>query len=285
MPDTSATRDFHPASPHWQASLTLGFALDGETTRLYDNLHVGPLRVQKALYPEGPAVCHAIIVHPPGGVVGGDQLTVRARVGAQAHALLTTPGAAKWYKANGKVSRQQVQLQVGAGAALEWLPQETIFFDSAHVELSQEVRLDAGAHYLGCEILCMGRRNSGEVYASGCISQRSSIYLDGKLIWWEQGKLLGGQLDSPLSLQGHSVCATLMAAGRQVPAALLGQIRDDISADGAHLFGISQTRGVLLARHLGNDGETARRLMLAVWRRLRPFLLERAAVTPRIWQT
>lgn len=285
MPDTTAILEFHAASQPWQASLTLGFGRDGDTTRLYDNLHAGPLRVQKALYPEGGDVCHAIIVHPPGGVVGGDQLGIEVSVGAQAHALLTTPGAAKWYKAHGKVSRQQVKLQVGAAAALEWLPQESIFFDTAQVQLEQEIRLAAGAHYLGCEILCMGRRSSGEVYASGWVKQRSSIYLDGKLIWWEQGSLLGGQLDSPLALQGHSVCATFLAAGRPVPAPVLAQIRNDIVADGDHLFGISQTRSVLVARHLGHDSETARRLMLAVWQRLRPYLLERAAITPRIWQT
>ncbi|MYM37808.1 urease accessory protein UreD [Duganella qianjiadongensis] len=285
MPDTTAIRDDHAASQPWQASLTLGFALDGSTTRLYDNLHVGPLRVQKALYPEGDKVCHAIIVHPPGGVVGGDQLSIVASVAANAHALLATPGAAKWYKANGKISRQQVRLDVAAGGALEWLPQETIFFDTAHVQLEQEIRLGAAAHYLGCEILCMGRRSSGEVYASGCVRQRSSIYLDGKLIWWEQGALLGGQLDSPLSMQGQTVCATFLAAGRQVPAPLLAEIRNDIAADGEHQFGITQTRGVLVARHLGNDSETARRLMLAVWYRLRPFFLQRSAVMPRIWQT
>ncbi|MBY0556442.1 MAG: urease accessory protein UreD [Burkholderiaceae bacterium] len=285
MPDTTAFRESPVASSHWQASLTLGFGDDAGTTRLFDNLHHGPLRVQKALYPEGGKVCHAIVVHPPGGVVGGDQLGITASVGAQAHALLTTPGAAKWYKANGKVSRQQVQLTVEAGAVLEWLPQEAIFFDTAHVRLEQEIRLAADAQYLGCEILCMGRRGSGEVFRSGTVSQRSSIYLDGKLIWWEQGALRGGQFDSPLALHGHTVCATFLAAGKPVPAPLLAEIRSDIAADGQHLFGISQTRGVLVARHLGDDSETARRLMLGVWRRLRPFLLDRVAVTPRIWQT
>ena len=287
MPDCTAPRDVaaSASTSAWQASLTLGFADDAGTTRLFNNLHYGPLRVQKALYPEDAKVCHAIVVHPPGGVVGGDRLEIDIGVGDQAHAFITTPGAAKWYQANGKVSRQSVHLHVNQGAALEWLPQETIFFDTANVELEQHVELAAGATFIGCEILCMGRRGSGEVFNRGTVRQRSSIRRDGRLIWWEQGAMLGGRLDSPMALNGKTVCATLIAAGKTLPASALSEIRADIAADGEHDFGVTQTKGVLVARHLGDDSETARRLMLAVWRRLRPHLLAREAVTPRIWQT
>ena len=101
---------------NWQAHLALKFADDGGTTRLVERSHSGPLRVQKPLYPEGARICHAIVLHPPGGVVGGDQLSVHAGVGSGAHALLTTPGAAKWYRANGHVSRQQINLTLEPGA-------------------------------------------------------------------------------------------------------------------------------------------------------------------------
>jgi urease accessory protein len=288
MPDCTATKDLSASHSAWQARLALRFADDGGVTRLVDKAHYGPLRVQKALYPEGAKVCHAIVVHPPGGVVGGDQLTIHAGIGANAHALISTPGAAKWYKANGKVSRQTITLDVGAGAALEWLPQETIFFDTANVTLDQRITLAAGATYIGCEILCMGRRASGESFNSGTVTQRTQIRRDAKLIWWEQGALTGGRLDSPLTLHGRTVCATLIAVAadpRPLPAAVLTAIRGDIEADGAHAFGITQLKGVLVARHLGDDSETARRLMLTVWRHLRPHLLGIAAVTPRIWQT
>ncbi|KQQ36179.1 urease accessory protein UreD [Duganella sp. Leaf126] len=305
MPDCTAPRKHAPghAGAAWQASLTLGFADDGGTTRLLNNRHQGPLRVQKALYPEDRKVCHAIVVHPPGGVVGGDQLAIDIGVGDHAHACVTTPGAAKWYRANGRRSHQQVHLHVNPGGALEWLPQETIFFDTADVTLDHHVELAADATYLGCEILCMGRRGSGEVFDSGTIAQRSSIRREGRLLWWEQGALLGGRLDSPLALGGHTVCATLIAAGAVPPSSQLNRLLADIRADmasdsaagagaghpaavnGGHLYGVTHTRGVLVARYLGDDSETARRLMLAAWRRLRPALLGRAAVTPRIWQT
>jgi len=287
MPDCTASRDVAAGHSAWQASLALQFSDDAGTTRLTGNAHFGPLRVQKSLHPEGAAVCHAIIVHPPGGVVGGDQLAIAATVGARAHALLTTPGAAKWYKANGKVSRQQVRLSVGAGAALEWLPQETIFYDHADVVLDQHVELAADASYIGGEILCMGRRASGESFSAGKVTQRTQIRRGGKLIWWEQGALLGGALASPLALDGKTVCATLIAVGKPLPAAVLTEIRNDIANDAGDLvrFGVTQAKGVLVARHLGDDSEAARHLMLTVWRRLRPHLLDRAAVVPRIWRT
>ena len=287
MPDCTAPRDVAAGHGAWLASLALQFGDDAGTTRLTGNTHYGPLRVQKSLYPEGPAVCHAIVVHPPGGVVGGDQLAISATVGARGQALLTTPGAAKWYKANGKVSRQQLRLTVDAGAALEWLPQETIFYDHADVVLEQHVELAADATYIGCEILCMGRRASGESFSAGKVTQRTQIRRGGKLIWWEQGALLGGALASPLTLDGKTVCATLIAVGKALPADVLTDIRAEVCNDaGADVrFGVTQAKGMLVARHLGDDSEAARHLMITVWRRLRPHLLDRAAVVPRIWRT
>ncbi|WP_436269808.1 urease accessory protein UreD [Pseudoduganella sp. LjRoot289] len=278
-----------PAHAPWQASLALGFADDAGTTRLVERRHSGPLRVQKPLYPEGGAVCHAIVVHPPGGVVGGDQLALSATVGGRARAFLTTPGAAKWYKANGKVSRQSVRLDAGAGASIEWMPQETIFFDGAHVELEQDIALAADASYLGCEILCMGRRASGETFRAGRVAQRTRIRRGGKLLWWEQGALTPDGIASPLGLDGRSVCATLIAAGAPLPAAVLADIRNDVGrssggGDGSG-FGATQMKGLLVVRHLGDDSEAAREIMLAVWRKLRPHLLGRAAFDPRSWRT
>lgn len=271
------------------ARLTLGFTDDAGTTRLTERTHFGPLRVQKALYPEHSSVCHAIVVHPPGGIVGGDQLSIVTKVGDNASAFITTPGAAKWYKANGKRSLQKIELEVGANASLEWLPQETIFFDHADVQLEQTVSLQKDATYIGCDILCFGRTASGETFGSGRISQRYSIKRDGKLAWYEQGTLLADSTDmqSPLSLAGKTVCATLIAAGKQIPAALLNTIRAEADAIAGKpgTFGISQLKTVLVARYLGDSSEEARQIVARVWQLLRPALLARDAVIPRIWHT
>lgn len=272
-----------------EARLSLGFADDDNTTRLIERSHFGPLRVQKPLYPEGPQICHAIVVHPPGGVVGGDQLAISAVVHERAQAFITTPGAAKWYKANGQISRQHVRLDVAANASMEWLPQETIFFNHAQVQLHQDITLGTDASYIGCDILCFGRTASGESFDAGRITQNTSIRRDGKLIWFEQGALEGGSatMRSPLGLGGKTVCATLVAAGKPVPASLLGSIREEAAAllhEGAG-FGISQLKSVFVARYLGDSSENAKELMTHVWKKLRPQLLGREAVVPRVWNT
>jgi urease accessory protein len=266
--------------PAWHASLQLGFVRDGDCTRLVRRGHRGPLRVQKALYPEGPGVCHVIVVHPPGGVVGGDQLRIALDAGAGCHVLATAPGAAKWYRANGRESRQAVHLAAGAGAAIEWLPQETIVYDDASVDLEHEVTLAGGAAYIGSEILCFGRRAAGERFARGRVRQRARIRVDGRLVWWEQGVLDAARLASPLGLGGRSVCATLLAVGKPVPPALQAQLR---ALDPA--LALSQVKQVFVVRHLGDDSERARAVITGAWQLLRPHMLDRPACIPRIWHT
>jgi urease accessory protein len=268
--------------PSWHASLALRFTDDGGATRLTGNTHSGPLRVQKPLYPEGAKICHAIIIHPPGGVVGGDSLAVTALAGPSAHAFLTSPGAAKWYRFNGKPSQQVVRLEAGPGAAIEWMPQESIFFNGAQVRLDHEITLAHDASFIGCDILCFGRTASGERFLNGAISQHTRIRRGGKLLWWEQGTLHGGSrhMDSVFGLQGASVCATLIGVGTPVPSALMAAMR---ALDPG--LALTQIKSVLLARYLGRDSETARRAMLGVWQMLRPHLLGCAAPVPRIWNT
>ena len=279
MPDCS---HIDPPTAAWHASLRLRFADDFGTTRLVERTHSGPLRVQKALYPEGAGICHAIVIHPPGGVVGGDTLSIEADIGAGAHAFMTTPGASKWYRANGKVSRQDVRITAGAGAAFEWMPQETIFFDDANVLLEHTVELEAGARYIGGEILCFGRRASGETFQRGLIRQRTQIRSAGKLVWWEQGAIdgAGAAMHSQFGLKGASVCATLIGVGAPVPASLMAAMR---AIDPA--LGLSQVKSVFVARYLGDDSEAARAAIFTVWQALRPHLLGCAAPMPRIWNT
>jgi urease accessory protein len=269
-----------PAAAPWQASLRLGFARDGACTRLVRREHRGPLRVQKALYPEGPGACHVIVVHPPGGIVGGDSLDIALDVPAGCHVLATSPGAAKWYRANGRTSRQDVRLAAGPGAAIEWLPQETIFYDDADVRLAHDVDLAPGAVYIGSELLCFGRRASGERFTRGRVRQRTCIRIDGRPVWWEQGGATPATLASPLGMHGHSVCATLVAVGKPVPASLQDLLR---GLDPG--LAVSQVKQVFVARWLGDDGERARAALTKVWQALRPHLLDLPACLPRIWNT
>lgn len=286
----------HPSNPapglpqaRLEARLSLTFAKDGGTTRLVGRDHFGPLLVQKPFYPDGRDLCQAVIIHPPGGVVGGDKLDIAVKVGAVAKAQITTPGAAKWYKANGHVSRQNIKLEVGTGGMLEWVPQETIFFDDVNVVLDHQVVLEKEASYIGCEILCFGRTASGESFTKGQIAQRIGIRREGKLIWFEQLRLAGGStaMKSPLVLAGNTVCATLIAVGKDVPPAILDTVREEAGAiaNGAGQLGISRLKPVVVARYQGNSSETARRIMLHIWGLLRPEMLGREAMVPRMWNT
>ena len=281
-----------PAKAHWRAHLQLGFAHDAGTTRLVLRQHTGPLRVQKPLYPEGERICHAIVIHPPGGVVGGDQLAITANVGADAHALITTPGAAKWYRSNGYTSEQRIDLQVADDAHLEWLPQETIFFDDATVKLHQTVHLQGNASFIASDILCFGRTASNEQYTRGVIAQCNRIYRNGQLIWFEQGRIGGNDaaMHSPLGLHGKSVCGMVLACGESLTSEQLQQLRDRTATliaalEPDSICGVTQMKTVIVARYLGNSSEVAKQWLQIVWEHLRPVINAHQAVVPRIWQT
>ncbi|MBX3617968.1 urease accessory protein UreD [Nitrosomonas sp.] len=272
-----------------QARLALQFAEIDGTTRLVARDHFGPLLVQKPLYPEGREVCHTVIIHPPGGIVGGDQLEISADIGTSASAQITTPGAAKWYKANGHTSHQKITLHAGKGAALEWVPQETIFYNHANVDIDHQVTLEDNALYVGCEILCFGRTASGETFNNGQIKQRTSIKRNGKMIWLEQIRLQGesSAMHGRLALSGRPVCATLLLTGKTVPQALIDLAREEsakIAGDSGQA-GVSQLKSITVVRYLGNSSEAARRIMLRTWGVLRPEILGRPAIVPRMWST
>ena len=280
----------HPADlpvSAWQAALALGFARRDESTLLVRRDHRGPLRVQKALYPEGPGICHAIVLHPPAGIAGGDRLQIDVEVDVSAQALLTTPGAGKWYRSAGPIAEQTVSLKVGAGATAEWLPQETIFFSGAEARMRTTVELADGARFLGLETLCFGRRASGESFDRGSLQLASDIRLDGKLLWQERGRIAGGSplLESPIGLAGFSLCSTVLAAGVDIDAQTLAACRNASSKEAGAQFGVSAMPKLFVGRYLGHSAEAAREWFVTLWQHLRPIMAGREAAVPRIWNT
>jgi urease accessory protein len=264
-----------PLVRSWKAELALGFERSGARTLLARRASNGPLVVQKPLYPEGDEVCHAIVVHPPGGIAGGDELLLE--VDSAGHALLTTPGAAKWYRSAGPWAKQKLAFNVEG--VLEWLPRETIVFDGALAELHCEVRLGGKARYIGWEIACLGRTGSGERFSIGRLKMHTRVFDKGRLVWTERGELEGGArvLGSPIGLAGHSVFGTLLAAAPAFDAALVSECR--------RLAAVTVLPGLLLARYLGDSTEEACQRFRSVWSLLRPAVAGRAAVEPRIWMT
>jgi len=269
----------------WRAQLELGFERRAERTVLARRAHEGPLVVQRPLYPEGDAVCHAIVVHPPGGVAGGDRLECRLRLGADAQALLTTPGAGKWYRSAGPWAGQRLDFEVAPGGCLEWLPQETIVFDGARAALETDIRVSPGARYLGWEILCLGRRGSGERYAKGELRMGTRLRIGARSVWLERGRIdAGGALmRSNAGLAGRTVSGTLIAAGAEVDDALLAACRALAPANGSGA--VTRLPRVLVARVLGDSSEAAKQYFVRLWALLRPAFAGRDAVEPRIWRT
>lgn len=278
-----------PSATGWRARLDLRFERRGEQTVLAQRHHRGPLRVQKALYPEGPGICHAIVLHPPSGIAGGDELDISADLQATAHALLTTPGAGKWYRSSAPWARQSLDLAVDENAILEWLPQENIVFDGALADMRTLVHLGPGARYLGWEILCLGRRASNEHFTHGELRMNTRIEQSGKPLWIEQARLTGGSplLDSPVGLDGYSVCGTLLAAGATISPALLAACRAIAASDddSQGLRGLTALPKLLVARYLGHSSEAARAWFIGLRQLLRPALLGCEAQALRIWTT
>jgi len=269
----------------WTADLSLRYERRAGRTVLAGRSHRGPLFVQKPLYPEGPAVCHGIVLHPPAGVVGGDRLALRVASGPGAHALLTTPGAGKWYRSAGPTARQTVALEVAAGGALEYLPQPAIAFDGARADIDTRIDVARDAGYIGWDLLCLGRTASGERFRSGVLASRVHVAVAGEPAWIERARIEGGSrlLEAPAGLAGAPVTGTLLAVSAKVAPPLVAACRAIEPAQGRG--GVTRLPGLLVARYLGASAEAGHAWFARLWSVLRPALLGLAAQPPRIWRT
>jgi urease accessory protein len=270
---------------HWQAKLELGFCRREARSYLAHRLHHGPLVVQKSLHPEGEDVCHAVIVHPPGGVAGGDALQLCVNLDTGARALLTTPGAGKWYKANGSQATQTLQFHLSAGSGLEWLPQENILFDGAEVGFAAEIQLAADATFAGWDIACLGRQAQQEVWQRGVYRLNQKIFRQGKLIWNERANMRADDLvkASLVGLNNAVVFGTFLVCAGVVPAEVLQACREIALADAK--VGITALPEVLCIRYVGDSSQQARQYFERCWHLLRPWYYQNDAVRPRIWNT
>jgi urease accessory protein len=279
----------------WAARLDLAYRSepwhDGELRTVLQRRHEGPLRVLASLYPEAPAVCHNVIVHPPGGIVGGDTLNTEADLSEGAHALVTTPGATRFYRSAGEVAQQSIDARIATGARLEWLPLETIVHSGALAENRLRFALAPGAEMIGWDVLALGLPAAGERFERGSFTQ--SIELPGT--WLERARLDATDrrlFDSPLGWAGHSVLATLwFAAGTPLaPArrdALLEAAREAAtgSALSASAGASSAHAEVVVLRALAPRAEPAMALLAQVWARWRTLAWALAPCPPRVWRT
>jgi len=273
----------------WSAALELGFAAEGGATRLARRAHRGPFVVQRPFFPEGRDVCHVYLLHPPGGLVGGDELRLDLRVGPAAHTLVTTPAAGKAYRTLGPVARQSHALTIEAGGTLEWLPQETIVYDGASVEIETRVELAPGARFFGAETLCFGLPARAEPFARGDVRQMFDLRRNGAPILIERGRFEGGAPVQTASWGlGGATVLTLIVAAPAPKAAIVDGLRalaaETPDGDRAAVTVLGDDTA-LVVRHLGGGAERARAFAQTIWQSVRPALLGRDASAPRIWAT
>lgn len=269
----------------WQARLDLYFGVRAIRTRLLQKRQYGPLTLQRPFYPEGET-CHSYILHPPGGVVGGDSLHISIDAQSDAHCVLTTPGATKFYHSSAHLLSHVTQrFSVAAGAVLEWLPQQNIFFPGAHAALSTVVDIELGGRYLGWEINCLGRPANAEPFLNGSVRSNTRLTMGGELRLAEQFQVSGTQaLCAATGLRGLPLQGCLIAAPCQVAHRdSLEQILQSIHYP--HPIGLTLVDEVLIVRALGEQTEPLQRIFTLLWQALRPLWLQKAACLPRIWST
>ncbi len=290
------------STPGWQADLHLKFGVrphlpakgagpEAGRTRLVERHHKGPLIVQRPFYPEGDP-CHVYLVHPPGGVVGGDELRIDAQVDAGAHVLMTTPAATKFYRCEGRISSQTQELRA-AGATLEWLPQENIFYCGADVHTATRFHLDTHSRLIGWEINCLGLPARGEPFDKGTL--RLDLELWRSRVASESGDVSSGPIfldRMRLTGDSRSRGACWGLAGQEAVGTLLATpaththveaVRELVA--GESYAAVSLVDGVLVLRALAPQAAAVRKLFISAWQRLRPDIVGRPAVLPRIWNT
>jgi urease accessory protein len=266
--------------------LRLGFSKLPWGTALVDREHYGPLRVQKPFFPEGNSVCHVYVLHPPGGLVQGDALSISVAVGQGAHALLTTPAAGKVYRGGAALASQNVDAQVAEGAVLEWLPQETIVYSGARAHLRTRIDLAGDAQVMAWEIVCLGRPAAHESFDDGECQLHFELHKNGVPMHIERTHVSGASpaLQGAWGLQGYAAQGTFVlhpATGAMLEAA---RLLCHGSQPGC-LCSASLVGDTLLCRMLAKDAVQVRERFTLVWQALRPLCFDRPASAPRIWAT
>lgn len=279
----------------WHGHLTLNYRRDGQRTIAHD-LHHGPLRVLQRLYPEGDQVCHHVLVHPPGGIVGGDVLEVKANLDSGSHAVITTPGATRFYRSAGALAEQSLHAVVADGARLEWLPLETIAYQGCRAENRMRFDLAPGAEMMGWDVVALGLPAADQPFDTPSHPDAhftQSIELPG--VWLERGTVKAKDsrlLDSPLGWAGHRVMATLwFASGSAIASdrreSLLDQSRCLTSEHPLKLTAgcSSPHEQLVVLRALADGVEPAMQLLVSTWSRWREAAWQLPACPPRVWRT
>lgn len=288
----------------WQARLELRLESSRGRTRLTHCRHSGPLRVQRAFFPErlppsaaaaraatdidtpgGAEPCHIYVLHPPGGLVSGDALQIEVECRERAHALLTTPAASKFYRQRAQRSALVSQTLRLDGGTLEWLPQENIYYPDSVVRLCTRVRLDASAHFVGWELHCLGLPASAALLGHGAVRTTLELRLGQRPLLLERLVLEGESLTAHWGLASFPAYGTCLAyPARPVDLERVRAVASSLNC-AELIVACTIVDGVLCCRGRAQRVDYLKHAFIELWRVLRPALLGREAVAPRIWAT
>ena len=263
----------------WKASLSLSFQA-GPIRTFVRREHTGPLSVQRVFYPES-TVAHVYLLHPPGGVVGGDELSIDACACTNAAGLVTTPGATKFYRSNGKLSRVNQRLEVHNGS-LEWFPQENIFFNGCHVALTSTIALSDDAAFAGWDIQCYGRPAGKQPFIDGSVCNKLTVLVNDEPVFCDRQVVDSNhQLSHSTTYRGNTVSGTLLL--NRIPAESCDMARRTLG--NSSVFFVTSVDSLLVVRYLGNSAEEAKQGFCTVWSQFRHLINQRQPCVPRIWAT
>jgi urease accessory protein len=279
---------------NWHGNLNLAYAYHQGETKIIRNQVQAPLKVQRPFYPEGKEVCHSVILHTAGGVVGGDSLSMDFQLEPNAKTLITTATAGKIYRSSGMEAGQSINIKIAKGAYLEWLPQETIVFNSAIYRQDLRVELEPESSFLMWEITRFGRTARGERFVSGEWRSHVEIWQQGIPLWIDRQLLKGEEmLTSPHGLGGYPVVATLAWVGQPITPEIVEKSRllwqnmpffhKDKRGEIHASAGVTRLTNGLLCRYRGASTAAARTWLIAVWELLRLSGCDRPVCLPRVW--
>jgi len=270
----------------WRASLRLRFRHKAGKTFLTERAHFGPLAVQKPFYPESPDCCHVVLLHPPGGIAGGDELHLNVTLEGQAHGLITTPGATKFYRSIGPIARQEQRITLTDDATLEWLPQETVYFNAAQARAITRIDCTSSSRVLAWEIQCLGLPSQTHSFQSGHVFQTLELWQDDKPLLIESNRYDGSSplLTQPCGLHSaEAIGSFLIRANNQIIDKKI--ILEILKKHPELRSGCSMIQDILVIRASATYAEPIKNLFLELWQTIRPIVLQRPPSIPRIWLT
>ncbi|TAE55117.1 MAG: urease accessory protein UreD [Nostocales cyanobacterium] len=268
----------------WHGKLNLVYAPRQNSTQLIYNHSQAPLKIQRPFYPEDEKICHSVILHTAGGVVGGDRLSAEIHLQANSQALITTAAASKIYRSNGFPAKQQINIKIDSGACLEYLPQETILFDGAVYRQDLRVELATNASFIGWEINRLGRSARDEKFLQGEMRSYTEIWQNNIPLWIDRQYIPGNDqvFYSPHGLGGKPVIGSFFVVGLTISQEIIKQARV-FNIDNSDI-GVTRLEHGFLCRYRGNSTSEARNWFTNIWQNLRESLLNRGNCIPRVWQ-